>query len=237
MSDKESDKRAYPQLRVVGLKEDDPSSESESFDKGKGKDYPGSTSESDWTPFGGILPTTESEKNRLVVCEEKLFKNMLILLNSLEYDFSERRENRRKVYQSRIQSAIGGGLGKSMRENEQVKFFKASEEEGLAYPDVMDIVERRQIAHDAFDPDKVAKNQCKRLILWDKSTQPPICLLHVFINTVYYAALFVVPHYGQIGLCRAHFVDTFYGGLGLMLLITLIVELEKAIRVCDIELT
>ena len=84
----------------------------------------------------------------------------------------------------------------------------------------------------------IRKKQSERLVLADMSTnKPPICLLHLLIQIVYYSALFTLPNHGSIGLCRHHFIDNFYASSSLMLVLMTILEIEKALRVFDADLT
>ena len=111
---------------------------------------------SNWTPFGGIL-TQDSrrqikqyDEKKLVSCDDPtVFKNMLIFLFSLEFEFKGRRTNRRNPYLTRIKGAVGE-KGARLEKEEKLpgspieQFFRANEEEGLTYPDVAGIVKKRE---------------------------------------------------------------------------------------------
>ena len=98
--------------------------------------------------------------------------------------------------------------------NETADFFRAIEEEGLAYPEVMYIVDARKKANEVYDPVVCGAKQSQRLMLGDATyqrqffyyTRLPLCLLNVLIWVAYLYFLFAAPPEGNIGMCRMHYV-------------------------------
>lgn len=61
--------------------------------------------------------------------------------------------------------------------------------------------------------------------------------MNVLLQMVYYSALLSVPQYGTVGLCRRHFIDVFYTGYGILLILLLVIEIEKALRVFNADIS